>query len=107
MKRVAAAAVEYAFMIVDGVISTEKAYAPAVARWGYGRGLLAAVALAVLGMLFFALTARDGIISTNDGSHYALTKALATSVCRLEEAAGLVMEAHLATGNTTGTAVRR
>lgn len=36
-----------------------------------------------------------------------LTTALATAVCRLEEAAGLVMEAHLATGNTTGTAGRR
>lgn len=40
-------------------------------------GLLAALALAALASLYFALTARDGIISTNDGSHYALTKALA------------------------------
>lgn len=40
-------------------------------------GLGAAVALAVLALLYFALTAADGIISTNDGSHYALTKALA------------------------------
>lgn len=37
----------------------------------------AAVALALLACLYFALTAADGIISTNDGSHYALTKALA------------------------------
>ncbi|MGN6813060.1 MAG: hypothetical protein ACTHMP_19515 [Thermomicrobiales bacterium] len=35
--------------------------------------------LTLLAALFFALTARDGIISTNDGSHFALTKALATS----------------------------
>ncbi|HEY8602197.1 MAG TPA: phospholipid carrier-dependent glycosyltransferase [Thermomicrobiales bacterium] len=41
------------------------------------RGLGAALALAALALLFFALTAADGIISTNDGSHYALTKALA------------------------------
>jgi hypothetical protein len=39
----------------------------------------AAASLTLLAALFFALTARDGIISTNDGSHYALTKALATS----------------------------
>ena len=39
--------------------------------------LLAAVALAALAALYFALGARDGISSTNDGSHYALTKALA------------------------------
>ncbi len=41
------------------------------------RGLGAALALALLACLYFALTAADGIISTNDGSHYALTKALA------------------------------
>ncbi len=40
-------------------------------------GLLAAVALAALAACSFALGARDGIISTNDGSHYALTKAIA------------------------------
>jgi hypothetical protein len=39
----------------------------------------AAVGLTLLAALFFALTARDGIISTNDGSHYALTTALATN----------------------------
>jgi hypothetical protein len=39
--------------------------------------LLATAALVALAILFFALTAREGIISTNDGSHYALTKALA------------------------------
>jgi hypothetical protein len=38
---------------------------------------LALFALVALAALYFALTARDGIISTNDGSHYALTKALA------------------------------
>src|SRR5690349_20194850 len=64
-------------MIVDGVVSRQKMDVPAVARWGYLRGLFGASALAALGMLFFALTARDGIISTNDGSHFALTKALA------------------------------
>jgi len=41
------------------------------------RSLGAALALALLACLYFALTAADGIISTNDGSHYALTKALA------------------------------
>lgn len=40
-------------------------------------GLGAAVALAILALLYFALTAAEGIVSTNDGSHYALTKALA------------------------------
>lgn len=40
-------------------------------------GLCAAAALALLAVLYFALTGADGIISTNDGSHYALTKALA------------------------------
>lgn len=40
-------------------------------------GLGAAVALALLALLYVALTAADGIVSTNDGSHYALTKALA------------------------------
>ncbi len=35
------------------------------------------MALAALAALYFSLGARDGIISTNDGSHYALTKALA------------------------------
>ncbi|CAA9590772.1 MAG: hypothetical protein AVDCRST_MAG18-5175 [uncultured Thermomicrobiales bacterium] len=39
--------------------------------------LCGAIALALLTLLFFALTAADGIVSTNDGSHYALTKALA------------------------------
>ena len=37
----------------------------------------AAAALALLALLYFALTGADGIITTNDGSHYALTKALA------------------------------
>jgi hypothetical protein len=37
----------------------------------------AALALACLALLFVALGAREGIVSTNDGSHYALTKALA------------------------------
>ena len=41
-------------------------------------GLLVVLGLAALATLYFALTARDGIISTNDGSHYALTKALAS-----------------------------
>jgi hypothetical protein len=36
-----------------------------------------------------------------------LTTALATASCRLEEAAGLIMEGHLATGRTTGSALRR
>jgi hypothetical protein len=36
-----------------------------------------------------------------------LTTALATASCRLEEAAGLVKEAHLATGRTSRSAVRR
>ena len=36
-----------------------------------------------------------------------LTTALATASCRLEEAAGLFIEAHLATGSTSGSAVRR
>ena len=40
-------------------------------------GLFAALALAALALLYFALTAAEGIVSTNDGSHYALTKALA------------------------------
>src|SRR5215213_6525520 len=40
-------------------------------------GLCAAAALALLAALYFALTAAGGIISTNDGSHYALAKALA------------------------------
>ncbi len=40
-------------------------------------GLGAAVALASLALLYFVLTAAEGIVSTNDGSHYALTKALA------------------------------
>ena len=41
------------------------------------RSFGAALALALLACLYFALTAADGIISTNDGSHYALIKALA------------------------------
>lgn len=41
------------------------------------RTLAVAGALVLLAALFFALGARDGIVSTNDGSHYALTKALA------------------------------
>jgi len=41
------------------------------------------------------------------GDRAELTKALAAASCRLEEAAGLVKEAHLATGRTTGSAVRR
>ncbi len=49
-----------------------------VARFGrLAHSLGAALALALLACLYFALTAADGIISTNDGSHYALTKALA------------------------------
>jgi hypothetical protein len=36
-----------------------------------------------------------------------LTTALATASCRLEEAAGLVKEAHLATGRVSRSAVRR
>lgn len=50
---------------------------PVTAWHRRGRGLLVALALAALATCYFALTARDGIISTNDGSHYALTKALA------------------------------
>lgn len=40
-------------------------------------GLGAALALALLAALYFALTGADGVVSTNDGSHYALAKALA------------------------------
>jgi hypothetical protein len=40
------------------------------------------------------------------GERDALTTALATASCRLEESAGLVKEAHLATG-ATGAVVRR
>lgn len=40
------------------------------------RGLAVAAALLLLAALYFALAAREGIISTNDGSHYALTRAL-------------------------------
>ncbi len=39
--------------------------------------LLTALALAALTLLFVAFGAAEGIVSTNDGSHYALTKALA------------------------------
>jgi hypothetical protein len=39
--------------------------------------LCAVAALTLLAALYFALTGADGIVSTNDGSHYALTKALA------------------------------
>jgi 4-amino-4-deoxy-L-arabinose transferase-like glycosyltransferase len=49
---------------------------PALARRALP-GFCAAGALVVLATLYFALTAAGGIISTNDGSHYALTKALA------------------------------
>ena len=46
-----------------------------------GRGGLArlagAAALLALAALYFALTGAAGIVSTNDGSHYALTRALA------------------------------
>lgn len=38
---------------------------------------LAGVALLALAALYFALTGAAGIVSTNDGSHYALTRALA------------------------------
>ncbi len=41
------------------------------------RTLGATCAFALLAVLGFALTGADGIVSTNDGSHYALTKALA------------------------------
>ena len=47
-------------------------------------GLAAAAALLALAATYFALSAvggtvgkHDGIVSTNDGSHYALTRALA------------------------------
>ena len=49
-----------------------------VARFGrLARSFAVTLALALLACLYFALTAAGGIISTNDGSHYALTKALA------------------------------
>ena len=58
--------------------TTQPPAARDVARLGrFAPGLGAALALALLACLYFALTAADGIISTNDGSHYALTKALA------------------------------
>jgi hypothetical protein len=64
----------------DDTIPTMSESRPARATPRPGRltpGLAAALALALLACLYFALTAADGIISTNDGSHYALTKALA------------------------------
>jgi hypothetical protein len=64
-------------MIVSEAITTPKVSAATIARWSYFRSLLATAALTALAILFFALTAREGIISTNDGSHFALTKALA------------------------------
>ena len=58
--------------------TTQPPAARDVARLGrFAPSLGAALALALLACLYFALTAADGIISTNDGSHYALTKALA------------------------------
>jgi len=64
-------------MIVSEVITIPKVPSSTVTRWGYLSALLVALLLAALASLYFALTAHDGIISTNDGSHYALAKALA------------------------------
>lgn len=61
-------------------METKRAFPPrsatTIRHWRPGVPL-AALAFVALATLYFALTARAGIISTNDGSHYALTRALA------------------------------
>ncbi|MDG4834826.1 hypothetical protein O7627_36780 [Solwaraspora sp. WMMD1047] len=80
-----------------------------LARLLNGVNLLLAYLAQLSGRLAHQIDTGAGAdLSTLPESNRAeLTTALATASCRLEEAAGLVKEAHLATGRTSRPAVRR
>jgi hypothetical protein len=80
-----------------------------LARLLNGVNLLLAYLAQLGGRLAYQVDTGTGadLSALPQGDLAELTKALTTASCRLEEAAGLIKEAHLTTGRTSRSAVQR